>query len=127
MRYNDTISSEYGSFFGVSGEAPVPVKTKPTSEDYDNGNFIRIFSKKINDQRIVEISAEQADRINTSLYRTVAISWTISGPKENRMLNGIVEYGVMDMNKFEIERVKKEQSFDLSGVLSNLLEYWRGH
>jgi hypothetical protein len=70
---------------------------------------------------------EQANRLNSELYKVVVAKWTISGPRENRMLNGILEYGVIQSNKYEIERIRKEEDIDLSKALNNPLEYWRGH
>jgi hypothetical protein len=41
--------------------------------------------------------------------------------------NGILDKnGVEESNRFEIDRVKKEEGIDLSTTLTNLLEYWRG-
>jgi len=127
MKYNDNIPSEYGSFTELNGEYPLPSKPSPNKKDYDNGVFNRAFSKRINGNIITEVSMEQANRLNSELYKVVVAKWTISGPRENRMLNGILEYGVIQSNKYEIERIRKEEDIDLSKALNNPLEYWRGH
>ena len=48
--------------------------------------------------------------------------------KEKKIVNGIVEKSsVSENNAAEINRVKIETEVDLSFVLSNLVEYWRGY
>ena len=127
MKYNDVIVGEYGKFVGISGEAPSPSKPVPSNKDYTKGNFTRSFAKKINDDILVVIKSEQANKINQDLYKVVYINWVIIGPRENRKINGIIDPGVSDLNRFEIERVQKESGIDLKKVLPNLLEYWQGH
>ena len=127
MNYNEKIVGEYGMFTQIIGESPSPAKPLPTKKDYENGIFKRVFAKKVNDNNVVEISMQQANKLNSDLYIVVIVSWTVSGPRESRMVKGVLEYGVSQSNKFEIERIKKEELVDLSGVLTNPLEYWRGH
>ena len=127
MKYNNFIVAEYGKFSGIDGQFPLPEKPTPSLEHYKKGNFTRAFAKKINDNVIVEIKSEQANRINQDLYTVVYVNWVIIGPRENRKINGIIDPGVSDLNRFEIERVQKEDGIDLKKVLPNLLEYWQGH
>lgn len=127
MNYNDKIVAEYGAFIDLSGEYPHAAKPLPTKNDYKSGVFMRAFAKRINGNTIMEINIEQANRLNSELYTVVVARWTISGPRENRMINGILEYGVSYSNKYEIDRIKKEQEVDLSKLLNNPLEYWQGH
>lgn len=127
MKYNDTIVGEYGKFVGISGESPLPAKPVPSDKDYTNGNFTRAFAKKTNDDVLVEIKSDQANKINQDLYKVVYINWVIIGPRENLKIDGIVDPGVSDLNRFEIERVQKEAGIDLKKVLPNPLEYWQGH
>jgi len=127
MKYNDVIVAEYGKFVGISGESPSPSKPVPSVRDYTKGNFTRSFAKKINDNVLVEIKSEQANKINQDLYKVVYINWVIIGPRENRSINGIIDAGVADLNRFEIERVHTEDGIDLKKVLPNMLEYWQGH
>ena len=127
MKYNDAIVSEYGKSVDLNGQSPLPSKPIPSHRDYTNGNFTRVFAKKINDNVLVEIKSEQAQNINQTLYKVVYINWVIVGPRENRSVNGVIDPGVFELNKFEIERVQKEEGIDLKKVLPNLLEYWQGH
>lgn len=127
MIYNDKLISRYGNFYGIVGSSPNPTKPFPSKQNYDAGNFVRVFVKKINEDRIFEIDGTQTQNINKNLYQLVFVTWTISGPKENTYKNGIITPGVYNQNMFEIERVMKEDGVDLKKVLSNPLEYWRGH
>jgi hypothetical protein len=62
------------------------------------------------------------------LYKTVQVKWKITGPKNNIYKGNILDKaGVTEQNRFEIDRIKKEEGIDLSGVLNNPLEYWRGN
>lgn len=127
MNYNEKLASEYGRFVDLNGEYPSAYKPIPTKKDYDSGVLKRVFAKRINGGAPIEIKTEQANRLNSNLYKIVTAKWTISGPRENRTIDGILEYGVSNSNKYEIERILKEEEVDLSKVLNNPLEYWRGH
>lgn len=128
MIYNNSLRSQYGRFTEVSSGLNI-LKTKPlpTETDYVHGYMDRYFVKKINEDVIFETSYISARGVNTNLYKSVNLKWKISGPRNNIYKNGILDKrGVEESNKFEIDRVKKEESVDLSGILTNLLEYWRG-
>ena len=127
MKYNNTIVTEYGNFLGTMGQPPQQTKPFPTERDYTNGNFMRAFAKKVNENIVIEINPEQSDRLNQDLYKLVYVNWVIIGPRENRSINRVIDPGVSDLNRFEIERVQKEDGIDLKKVLPNLLEYWQGH
>lgn len=128
MIYNEKITESYGKFPEVSGRiVPIGQKNKPIEDNYNSGYMPRFFIKKANENKIFEITSQYISGINTNLYKVVSIKWKISGPKNNIYKNGILDKsGVEDSNKFEIDRVKKEEGVDLSGTLANLLEYWRG-
>lgn len=128
MKYNDAIANEYGAFYGMVGESPMPYKPVPSKKEYEDGYVTRAFAQKRNDETTVEIKLEQASNINSELYKIVTADWAISGPKYNTIKNNIVDQqGVVDQNKYEIDRVTKEYSVDLSRILSNLSEFWQGH
>jgi len=128
MIYNDKIKNEYGANELKFGEFPIAYKASPTDQNYVDGFFIRWFSKRINSNVATEVSSEQSSFIDTSLYSTVSLNWKISGPKENKVSNGIVENeGVIKANLREIERVKRETQVDLFQTLKNPLEFWRGY
>jgi hypothetical protein len=129
MIYNENIVSEYGDVSGLDiGTAPIPYKPTPTSQDYSNGSITRVFAKKLNSNAVIEIQNQQVQNISTSLYATVSLSWAISGPKNNTYSGKIItNFGVVELNTSEINRVKVENGVDLSLALPNLLEYWRGN
>lgn len=129
MIYNEKISSEYGSFKGVLfGTAPVKYNSLPTKEQYRSGILVRYFAKKINEDKIIEIDPSTSAGIDKNLYVVVSLVWKIAGSKEKKIVNGIIEKSsVSENNAFEINRVKIETGVDLSSVLPNLLEYWRGY
>lgn len=128
MIYNNALSSQYGVFTELRDSSNISKnKPVPTAEDYTNGYITRYFVKKANENVTFEISYITSRSINANLYKVVNLRWKISGPKNDIYKNGIMDKaGVMEQNKFEIDRVKKEESVDLSGTLNNLLEYWRG-
>ena len=128
MKYNDAIAKEYGNFSGMMGESPVPHKPVPSKKDYEDGYVTRAFAQKRNDNTTVEIQLAQTSNINSELYKIVTANWAISGPKYSTIKNNIVDQqGVVDQNKYEIDRVMKELNVDLTRILNNPLEFWQGH
>ena len=129
MKYNEAITSEYGGTAGkIYGISPVTNKPKPTSVDYISGYFIRAFAKKVNEDILVEIRPEDVKNVNGILYKVVYVNWRITGIKDSvRSGNMVNTIGVTQQNLLEIDRVKKEDEVDLSRILQNPLEYWRGH
>lgn len=126
MKYNENLTAEYGDFSDLIGKSPTLYKPILSKSDYDAGSFVRLFAKKINEDMIIEISGEQAGDINKGLYQLVSLSWSISGPRDNKLVNGAIVSGVYNQNMFELDRVQKEDNVDLRKVLQNPLEYWRG-
>lgn len=128
MIYNDKITTEYGSTSFFIGSFPVAFQPSPTADNYKNGFFVRWFSKRINEVKAIEIDPATSKNIDQNLYTTVSLTWKISGPKDNKVANGIIQdFGVSISNKSEIERVKKETNVDLFKTLNNPLELWRGY
>jgi hypothetical protein len=128
MKQNDNLVKEYGSFSDLTTGSPlVKIKHNPTDKEYSSGIMVRFFAKKINENQITEISYENSLRINQSLYKVVSVQWKIRGPKFNVSKGSFIEKsGVTEQNLLEVDRVKKEHAIDLSSVLGNPLEYWRG-
>jgi hypothetical protein len=129
MIYNEKLSSQYGTSLDIGGMTNITIfKPTPSDEDYKKGYIIRVFVKKINENVINEISYVDKSAININLYKTVQVKWKITGPKNNIYKGNILDKaGVTEQNTFEIDRLKKEEGVDLSSVLSNKLEYWRGN
>jgi hypothetical protein len=128
MIYNDALVKDYGRAPEVFTGIP-PKKYLPTvsSVDYNTGFIRRTFVKKVNEGVIIEIKYSDSLNINPALYKMVSLNWKVSGPKNNIITNGVLtNAGVTEQNSSEISRVNVEQGIDLSGVLANLLEFWRG-
>jgi hypothetical protein len=129
MITNEKLVNEYGTskIIGL-GDAPIEYRPRPIKSDYDIGFITRFFSKKVNENRILEVDPAKMRNIDTVLYSTVSLNWKISGSREKVIINGIIDKtGVIDSNNFEIERIKTETGIDLSNKLSNRLEFWRGY
>lgn len=128
MIYNDTLKASYGNFNDVAYAYEFPrYKPAPTDSDYKTGFITRYFAKKINENKIIEVAAISTTRKKNPLYKLVELQWKISGPKDDIYVSGILNRaGVIPQNKSEIERVMKEDGVDLSHVLRNHLEYWKG-
>ena len=63
-------------------------KPIPTQQDYEIGNFIRYFVKKVNENIYTEISKNTFDKLRNNdpnyasfLYKIFNITWTIKGDK----------------------------------------------
>jgi len=121
------MSSEYSGSVLI-GQHPIAYKPTPTSTDYTNGYFTRYFSKRVNSTKAVEVSPDQNSLIDTNLYRTIQLTWKISGPVENLIVDKVIQkFGVRSENLNEIQRVKQSTGINLSTVLTNPLELWRGY
>lgn len=125
MINNEKLVKEYGDSNIISfGAYPTEYRPKPEKRDYDLGFITRYFSKKVNENRIIEVDPAFAESINKSLYATVNLHWKISGSKDKVIVNGIIDKtGVIDSNTAEIERIKLESGIDLSKKLINKLEF----
>ena len=128
MIINDTLSASYGTFDGVPTNSDLIVSKKTPDENaYKAGYMDRFFAKRVNYNGIYEIDYVNSKNINDALYKIVSIKWKISGPKNNVIKNGVLDKaGVTEQNRFEIDRIQKEEGVDLSSALPNLLEYWKG-
>lgn len=129
MIYNSELSSSYGVFNELPAvSAPIKSGRPPDQNNYAEGYVKRFFIKKINEDIIHEVSQEYINQTTNPLYAEVSIIWTICGARNNIVKNNVIDQtGVMEKNRFEIERARKENGVDLSKRLNNLLEYWRGY
>lgn len=99
-----------------------------TLQDRKNASITRYFIKKINDQAIMEIDADQFDavasgNIDSNLYIATKLEWSIAGPIENTYANGTTILGVKTKNYKALIEAEKA----LPGIivkLSNLIEYY---
>jgi hypothetical protein len=99
-----------------------------TEQDRKLGYINRYFVKKVNEQTIIEINAEQfellsSNKIDSNLFISTMIEWSITGPLENSYANGTTILGVKTKNYKTI--VDAENI--LQGIISkltNLIEYY---
>lgn len=128
MIYNDKLASAYGNFNALASAAEyTKYRPTPTDADYKTGFINRYFAKKVNENKIIEVKSDAYTAAKNPLYKVVQLSWKISGPKDDIYVSGILNRaGVVPQNKFEIDRVLKEDGVDLSHVLRNHTEYWKG-
>lgn len=97
-------------------------------QDRKKGSITRYFLKKINDQSILEIDADQFDahaagNIDNNLYVTAKIEWSITGPFENTYANGTTILGVKNKNYKALVDAEKAMP-GIMTKLSNLIEYY---
>jgi hypothetical protein len=84
--------------------------------------------KKVNEQTIIEINADQFEllslnKIDSNLFISTMIEWSITGPLENSYANGTTILGVKTKNHKAIV----EAETILQGIinkLTNLIEYY---
>lgn len=128
MIYNENIVSEYGTFVGLSTSTPTVYRKSPTSSDYATGYFTRWFVKKINEPILFEVENGQSANANVALYTPVSLVWQISGPRDPIYSGKVLDrQGVGQQNLYSISTALAETGVDLSGILTNPLEFWRGN
>lgn len=129
MIYNDGLKSAY-DLFGATSLPTTPASDKPAPSQpaYEAGYITRRFAKKLNDSTLFEVGQSVIPPETSALYTIVSLKWKISGPlQDKRDGNLIQETGILNYNRSEIQRVLAETDVDLSNILTNLSEYWRGY
>lgn len=99
-----------------------------TEQDRKLGYINRYFVKKVNEQTIIEINAEQfellaSNKIDSNLFISTMIEWSITGSLENSYANGTTILGV----KVKNYKAVVEAENVLQGIISkltNLIEYY---
>jgi len=96
----------------------------PTEKDYENGMFMRYFSRKRNEYLFEELTKDQYDALNNpknvmfTLYQPFFIKWMLTGDKQT----------VVDFNFYSIRTAEeKEGVLGLNEFLNmNYLQYYKG-
>jgi hypothetical protein len=109
-------------------QQPQPHSVVITEQDRKLGYINRYFVKKVNEQTIIEINADQFEllslnKIDSNLFISTMIEWSITGPLENSYANGTTILGVKTKNHKAIV----EAETILQGIinkLTNLIEYY---
>ena len=112
---NYTLYSQYSNIKGLKRENyPSNYSLKLKDSDYSDGSIQRYFIQKANDvnSKIHEISKEDFSK-NLTLYNKIMIDWTISGAKEDAVLENLENIA------------DAEQAFKGINKILTPLQYWR--
>ena len=104
---------------------PQPFKPSPDKGDYASAYISRTIVLKRNDVGDGrEIDPSLIGLVNEGSYQIYSIRWKISGSRNKKVVDGIVEdFGVEDSNKITIQKAHPA----ISRILSDPLEFWRGY
>ena len=112
---NHTLYSQYTKIRSSNRENyPSSYKPQLKDSDYSDGSIQRYFIQKANDvnSKIHEISKEDFSK-NLTLYNKIMIDWTISGAKEDAVLENLENIA------------DAEQAFKGISKMLFPLQYWR--
>ena len=112
---NHTLYSQYTKIRSSNRENyPSSYKPQLKDSDYSDGSIQRYFIQKANDvnSKIHEISKEDFSK-NLTLYNKIMIDWTISGAKEDAVLENLENIA------------DAEQAFKGINKILTPLQYWR--
>jgi len=112
---NHTLYSQYTKIRSSNRENyPSSYKPQLKDSDYSDGSIQRYFIQKANDvnAQVLEISEEDFNK-NLTLYNKIMIDWTISGAKEDAVLQNLENIA------------DAEQTFKGISKLLFPLQYWR--
>jgi len=141
IRYANTKSSQIyidlskgtGYVSDLEFDDPISTSVTPTDEDMTRGYFIRYFIQQRNDKfaRIKEIDKKQFDQLadlsgglNSTFYKSVALRWKISGPKNDILKNGIISKPGIEDTNLRTVNIKARTLIGLDTVLKvRLLDY----
>jgi hypothetical protein len=110
---------------------PTPFTPTPTVLDYKAGKITRYIARQRNGTqfRIMEISKQNHEDLinlkggaNSSLWKSIAIFWQISGPLHNTKINGITTAGIIDTNQRILDTAEKN-FVGIKQYLSNLSQF----
>jgi hypothetical protein len=120
--YNNTTQNRYSTIL----ETPIYNPVLPTQQDYQNGEFRRLFCKKTNEVIYIEINQDTFDKLVAkdpqilwSLYQPFNITWQLTGDKQHvaRINKNSVEL-VSFRNKFP--RLEEYLKFDYTKYYNQL-------
>lgn len=123
---SDTPLKYQGIIFGNYYE-PSSYKLILKDVDYASGYIKRYFVGRINFQDIFETDEASYNLTTENFYRKLKVNWKITGPEynvyEGKMLS---ETGVINYNKLRIKELN-EVFKDVSNVVNDPKQYWRGY
>lgn len=112
----------------VKYDSVQPYSVVVTEQDRDVGFILRYFIKKINENKITEIDAEQykawlGNQIDNNLYVAAEVVWRITGNQRTEYVNGVQIPGVVESN-LQRTQLTEQTIPGISSKLSNPLEYY---
>jgi hypothetical protein len=130
MIFNQRTSIEYtlqkNPFFAYTF-VPKPYKPSPTEEQYNRGYIERFIMIKNSNKTGHEINPVDATNLDNRIYTVYRFLWRISGEADFVKKNNIIiDYGVKNQNQKTLENIKKTENIDLSRIIKNPLDLWRG-
>ena len=130
MIYNQRSSIEYklqNNPFFARDFVPKPYKPSPSKEQYARGYIERFVIIKNSDKTGHEINSIDSNNFDSRLYTVYNFLWRISGSKDFVKKNNIIiDYGVEEQNNQTLASLKTKKGVDLSKIIRNPLELWRG-
>ena len=102
--------------FALKRTLPVPIYYPvPTRQDYQNSKFIRYLAKEKLTGKVCEITLDTYIALNNNDtryyypgYITTKLFWTIIGPLEDTLVDGVVLFGAASINNKSRELADKE-------------------
>lgn len=112
----------------VKYDEPVNRIIQITPDDIKNEYIQRHFLKKINDQNILEVDAEEYSKYESNmfdpiLYTGITFKWWISGPLTDTNINGVFNRGVITKNQLTVQSAELQMP-GISTKLNNYTEYY---
>jgi hypothetical protein len=116
--------------FALKRTLPVPIYYPvPTRQDYQNSKFIRYLAKEKLTGKVCEITLDTYIALNNNDtryyypgYITTKLFWTIIGPLEDTLVDGVVLFGAASINAKSREIADKEVP-GARKFLSNLAQF----
>jgi len=94
-----------------------------TDRDYQKGEFIRYFVKKVNGSDWTEVDKNNFGAVSIELYEKFNLTWRISGQERNDP-NDVIGDGVYEFNLQQIKSAEKSYS-GISNKLINPLQFYK--
>jgi len=74
----------------------------------EKGTFKRYILQKTSNRKIIEVSKERYDKLLPQpLYRGAVVDWIVSGPAEDKVVNGYPYFGAAHRNKETVSKLEK--------------------
>jgi hypothetical protein len=133
IAYEDTTTTKYQyaqlKSINTSFISPTQYQAENSITQPNQSQLQRYFIQQKNDlTNIIEINSTQYEQyatgqIDSNIYTAVKITWWITGPVDDILINNTKQFGVITKNRQALLNVEKFMP-GLSTKLSNLLEFY---